>query len=131
MMIFRLWQFFLDSVNPLIKIIHAPTLQRKILKAVDNLQEVPKNLDALLFSVYTISVASMSNAECISMFARERPSLLMQFRSATQQALIDADFLRRTDLTILQALLLFMVGFDKSSFHQPSRLRCQSALLLG
>lgn len=111
-MIFRLWQYFLDSVNPVLKIIHAPTLQQKILNAVDNLQDVPKNLEALLFSIYTISVASMSSVECISMFAHDRSSLLMQFRSATQQALIDADFLRCTDLTILQALVLFLVGFD-------------------
>jgi hypothetical protein len=108
-MIFKFWQFFVDYVNPLIKVIHAPTMQREILKAMDNLQEVDKPLEALLFSIYTIVVASVSTTDCLSMFACERAPLLAQFRTATQQALVDADFLRTTDFQVLQALLLFMV----------------------
>jgi hypothetical protein len=108
-MIFKFWQFFLDYVNPLIKVIHGPTMQREILKAMDNLQEVDKSLEALLFSIYTIVVASISATDCLSMFSCERAPLLAQFRNATQQALIDADFLRTTEFKVLQALLLFMV----------------------
>lgn len=108
-MIFKFWQFFLDYVNPLIKVIHGPTMQREILEAVENLQEVDKSLEALLFSIYTIVVASMSAADCLSMFACERAPLLAQFRTATQQALIDADFIRVPNLRLLQALLLLMV----------------------
>ncbi|CRG87218.1 putative LRR receptor-like serine/threonine-protein kinase At1g51860 [Talaromyces islandicus] len=108
-MIFKFWQFFLDYINPLIKVIHAPTMQREILKAMDNLQEVDKSLEVLLFSIYTIVVASISAADCLSMFACERAPLLAQFRNATQQALIDADFLRTAEFKVLQALLLFML----------------------
>lgn len=110
-MIFKFWQFFLDYINPLIKVIHAPTMQREILKAMDNLQEVDKSIEALLFSIYTIVVASVSTADCLLMFACERAPLLAQFRNATQQALIDADFLRTTEFKVLQALLLFMVRY--------------------
>lgn len=84
-------------------------MQREILKAIENLQEVDKSLEALLFSIYTIVVASLSTAHCLSMLACEKAPLLAQFRGATQQALVDADFLRTTDFRILQALLLFMV----------------------
>lgn len=108
-MIFKIWQFFVDYVNPLIKVIHAPTMQREILKAMDNLQEVDKSLEALLFSIYTIVVASLSAADCLSMLTCERAPLLAQFRGATQQALVDAGFPGTTDFKILQALLLFMV----------------------
>ena len=46
MFIFRLWQVFLDNINPLSKIIHAPSLQQLICEACGNLNAVPNSTNA-------------------------------------------------------------------------------------
>lgn len=40
LIIFRLWQIFLDNVNPLIKLMHAPTTQRRLLDAISHLDNI-------------------------------------------------------------------------------------------
>lgn len=107
--IFRLWQTFLDNVNPLTKIIHAPTMQQLVLEAAGDLEHVPQGLEALMFAIYTFAVTSLSTIECESMFGEAKSTLLAKYRLGTQQALVGAGFLRSSDLVILQAFVLFLV----------------------
>ena len=46
-LIFTLWQKFLDNVNPLIKVIHVPTVQQQILQASLSLDQVSRPMEAL------------------------------------------------------------------------------------
>ncbi|UKZ78140.1 hypothetical protein TrVFT333_005874 [Trichoderma virens FT-333] len=62
--VFRLWQAFADNVNPLSKIIHAPTLQEKILGAAWAVESAPKPLEATMLAVYTLAIVSMKPATC-------------------------------------------------------------------
>ena len=62
--IFKLWQTYLDNVNPLIKVFHTPTVQQIISNATGRLGYLPRGVEALMFSIYAISVASLSNTEC-------------------------------------------------------------------
>ena len=109
-LIFRLWQTFLDNVNPLTKIIHAPTLQQSILDATGNLEHVSKGLETLMFAIYNFAVTSSSNAYCENMLGEAKTTLLARYRRGTQQALIRAEFLKSSELTVLQAFVLYLVG---------------------
>jgi len=111
--IFKLWQIFLDKVNPLTKIVHAPTLQQKILEVIGDLDNVSQGLEALMFAIYTIAVTSISDSDCETMFGEERLTLLTRYRSATQRALIAANFIMTPDLVVLQAFVLYMVGITR------------------
>lgn len=72
--IFKLWQIFLDKVNPLIKIVHAPTLQQKILEVIGDLDNVSQSLEAFIFTIYTIAVTSISNLDCeTALGKKDRP----------------------------------------------------------
>jgi len=62
--IFRLWQTFLDNVNPLSKVIHAPTVQHQILEASANLEKVSRSMESLMFAIYATSVNSMDKKQC-------------------------------------------------------------------
>jgi hypothetical protein len=108
--IFRLWQSFLDNVNPLSKIIHAPTVQHQILEASANLEKISRSMESLMFAIYAISVNSMDNRECETMLGESKQILLARFVKATERALIKASFLKSTDLVVLQALTLFLVS---------------------
>lgn len=108
--IFRLWQTFLDNVNTLIKLVHAPTLQQQLLEATSNLDQVPKNLEALMFGIYSMAIVSMTDENCVKLFDEERIVVLKRFQAGTRQALQNAEYLRTSDMMVLQALVLLMVS---------------------
>lgn len=108
--IFRLWQTFLDNVNPLVKILHTPTVQQLVLETSGNLKDVSKSITALMFAIYLSAVNSLSNAECESMVGQGKSVLLANYYLGSQQALISAGFLKSSDLVVLQAYVLFLVS---------------------
>jgi hypothetical protein len=108
--IFRLWQTYLDNVNTLIKLLHAPTVQQQLLEATSNLDEIPRNLEALMFGIYSMAVVSMTDENCKKLFNEERIVVLKQFQTGTRQALQNAEYLRTSDIVILQAFVLLLVS---------------------
>jgi len=66
-------------------------------------------MEALMFSIYFAAVTSMSDEEVQSTFAEDKAILLNKFHNATQQALVNAGFMRSTEITVLQALFLYLV----------------------
>lgn len=92
-------------------------MQQRILEAMDNLQDVPQSVEALMFSIYNIAVTSMTTSECETAFGEERLTLLAKYRTATQQALVKADFTSSQDLTVIQAFVLLLVGGASQFSH--------------
>ena len=120
---FKLWQAYLDNVNPLIKLFHAPTVQQIISEASGNLDAIPRNVEALLFAIYCIAVESLSDGECTLITGESKPMARQRFRTGAQQALINASFLKTSDLMVLQALTLFVVsGWNPKTFLNFSHL---------
>lgn len=108
--IFRLWQAYLDYVNPLIKILHAPSMQQVILEAIGDLKNIARANEALMFAIYASAVNSLDNGECESMFGSDKVSLLAKYQWAAQQALIKAGYLKTSSVVVLQAYLLYLVS---------------------
>lgn len=108
--IFRLWQIFLDNVNPLVKSFHAPTVQQMIIDASGDMATLSKPNEALLFSIYFLAVLSLTNVECENHFSESRQKLLARYIRGVQQALVNAKVLRSLNLTTLQAFSLFLTG---------------------
>jgi hypothetical protein len=107
--IFKLWQSYLENINPLVKVFHAPTVQQLILDSCGNLDGVSRSVEALLFAIYCISVESLSDGECIAMLGQSKSAALRLFRYGAQCALTNASLLRSSDLLVLQAFTLFIV----------------------
>jgi len=105
-----LWDTYIRNVDPICKILHVPTFQKVIDLAKENINEVPKNELALLFSVYHFAITSMTTDVFERTFIQPRKYLLAKFRNLTQQALINVGFLRSSDLTTLQAYLQYLVS---------------------
>lgn len=110
--IFKLWQIYLDNVNPLLKVTHTPTLQARILEAASNLKNVHPTLEALMFGIYSTAVTSLSGHNCQTMFNASREDLLTRFHFGCQQALLGCGFLRTSDRDCLTALYLYLVRFS-------------------
>ena len=108
--IFQLWQTFLDNVNALIRIFHAPTVQQQLLDATTNLDQVPRNIEALMFGIYSMATASISDSDCQKIFNENRESVHLRFQAGARLALQNAGYLRSTDLVVLQAFALYLVS---------------------
>jgi hypothetical protein len=107
--LFRLWQVYLDNVNPLLKVTHTPTLQGRIVEAASNLKDTPPTLEALMFGIYCIAVLSLSEEECQAMFKQSKVQLLARYQFGCQQALVNSQFLRTGSRDCLTALYLYLV----------------------
>lgn len=107
--IFRLWQIYLDNVNPLLRVTHTPTLQARIIEAASNLNNITPTLEALMFGIYSMAVLSLSE-DCQTIFGMQKDDLLKKYQFGCQQALLKCGFLRSPDRDCLTALYLYLVS---------------------
>jgi hypothetical protein len=108
--IFRLWQTFLDNVNPLLKVVHGPTMQASIIEIAGNVASISPSLEALMFSIYCTAVLALAEDDCVHLFGLSKEALLVKYRFGCQQALSNCKFLRSADRDTLTALFLYLVG---------------------
>jgi hypothetical protein len=107
--IFQLWQIYLNNVNPIVKLLHAPSTQQLILEAASDLDHISRPMEALLFSMHLCAIASMNDETSRRVLGASRSDLMAKFSRAAEQALINANFLRSTNILLLQALSLYLV----------------------
>ena len=108
--IFRLWQVYLDNVNPLLKVTHTPTLQSRIIDAAGDVPNISPTTVALMFAVYCVAVNSLQDENCQTMFGSSRWDLLKGYQSGCQQALLQCDVVRWASRDSLTALYLYLVS---------------------
>ncbi|KAF5021221.1 hypothetical protein F66182_6740 [Fusarium sp. NRRL 66182] len=110
--VFRLWQVFVDRVNPLVKIIHVPSVQPYALELATNMNNIPLNYQSLLFSIFTITTVSLTEAESVQMLGMSREEALRKYTVGTKLALTKFNFLKNYDMVALQALLLYLFSLQ-------------------
>lgn len=64
-----------------------------------------------MFSFYCISIFSMTHEDCSKQFGSSRADLLARYQLGAREALINNDFLKSGDRTLLIALHLYLVSF--------------------
>ncbi|KAF2466207.1 uncharacterized protein BDR25DRAFT_269406 [Lindgomyces ingoldianus] len=116
--IFRLWQIYLDNVNPLLKVTHTPSLQGHIIEAASNVTNIKPTLEALMFSIYCMAILSLAVDDCQAIFGSSKDDLLIQFQFSCQQALLNCGFLRSSDRDCLTAFYLYLVSVRPSTVPQ-------------
>ena len=112
--VFRLWQIFLERVNPLMKVIHAPSMQSYVMDAASNITKLPLKYQALLYAILNLATIALTSEEALQMLSVSRETAISQFSSAFKSSLIRYNFLRNYDMTALQALLLYIVWLGHS-----------------
>ena len=120
LIIFRLWQIFLDNINPLTKLIHAPTTQQRLLDASANLEKISKEFEALMFAIYFSAIQSMSAGECQSKLGESKDILIKRYHPAVRSALLRANFMSSLDLLLVQAFALYLLSIRQ--YHEPNSL---------
>ncbi|KAJ4288256.1 hypothetical protein N0V88_007446 [Collariella sp. IMI 366227] len=91
----ELWRAYQERVNPLTKILHVPTVDPLLKRAIHSPTHVPKNVEALLYSIFLMATVSMTPDECL-------------------------DKLGPYDMTSLQALVIYLVSLQGRSNHHSA-----------
>ncbi|AEO68582.1 uncharacterized protein THITE_43844 [Thermothielavioides terrestris NRRL 8126] len=114
---FNLWQAFLSNVHPLTKLLHAPSVQETILRAVSEPSSMARSTEALMFAIYLLAVVSMPDDDCRRVLGDTKEKLLDKYCRATEEALNRVDFLRSTDLEVFQAFVLYLLALRHLCDH--------------
>ncbi|KAL2398485.1 Aurofusarin cluster transcription factor aurR2 [Exophiala dermatitidis] len=99
-----LWQTFRDNVDPVVKIVHAPTVE----VAMANPDRMSRSFEALMFALYSLAVFTLHDEECGQKFGETRQTLLSRYTAATRFALGRAKVLRTTNVVVLQAFIFHL-----------------------
>jgi hypothetical protein len=108
--IFQLWQTYLNNVDPILRLTHAPTLQKQIIAASADIRRVSRPLETLMFNMYFIAITSLPADEVQETFGVSKSAMLARFHAPAQRSLINANFMGSSDLMVLQAHVLYLVS---------------------
>ena len=113
MQIFKLWQVYIERVNPLFKVIHVPTTQPHVVELATNPQSVPIKIQALIFSIFAMSVVALNDEECEQVLGQTRDDALQKFSKGVKTSLVKVKFLDSFDMSTVQALVIYLVCLDQ------------------
>ncbi|OAA81315.1 Transcription factor [Akanthomyces lecanii RCEF 1005] len=104
-----LWSVFQENVEPLLKILHVPTVDALLREARRDMSTLLPADEALIFVIYFSAITALEPEEVQTNFGADKFALLGQYRFAVEQALAKANFLNTSDITVLQAFTLFLL----------------------
>ncbi|KAF2646888.1 hypothetical protein P280DRAFT_545165 [Massarina eburnea CBS 473.64] len=126
--ILRLWQLFVDNVNPLLRVVHTPTVQGYVIEAVASTKSMKPITEALMFSIYATGIFSLSEEDCLSVFGTQKDELMVKYQFGCQQALANCGVLRTSDRDCLTAFYLYLISFNHTT--DPRALSSISAIAI-
>lgn len=106
-----LWDVFEKRVHPVLRISHAWELKKfqSISNDLEDRKQMTGPQHAFMFSVYHISVLSLSDDECRKGLLRPRSDLLAAFQTLCEEALSRTNLFCITDITVLKTLTIYVV----------------------
>ncbi|KFZ24109.1 hypothetical protein V502_01417 [Pseudogymnoascus sp. VKM F-4520 (FW-2644)] len=116
----QLWQTFIENVNPLVKVVHIPSLQTAMDKAISNIENIPRGFEALMFAIYHVAIISLTDDECKDIMGETRTILLRRYLAATKAALSRARFMSTASIVVLQALAIHLISIR--DIYEPRAL---------
>lgn len=108
----ELCRVYLRQVDPIIKILHRPTLSRWMLQGEEYLAHLDSyaSAEALSSAVCYSAACSITENQCSTLFHTSKAILVADCRSACEAALEKSCLLSTKDITVLQAFVLYLVG---------------------
>lgn len=133
--IFIIWEIFKENVDPVVKILHCPSVRNLILKAAVNMDNISRPAEALFFAICFAAVVSMNEDQCQDLLGTSKIALWNKYRFATEQALARADFMNNSSLMVLQAFIFYLICVrfydDSKSVWAMGGLAIQLGFTLG
>ncbi|KAK8011197.1 hypothetical protein PG990_010162 [Apiospora arundinis] len=103
-----LHEWFYKAVDPWIRATHYRAYMNEVSNFRIGKSTMPREIEALMFSVHAVTVAAMSDEQVQQLFGRPREHLLSHFQFATELAMNRANFLRTRNMFMFMALLHYI-----------------------
>ncbi|RGP79855.1 transcription factor [Fusarium longipes] len=105
----RLWAIYSRNVDPLMKILHRPTMSKHFQAYIEapTTHRFTPEINAVMFAIYFCAAACLSPESCFKQLGESKEVLTKRYRVAVERALAEADYLSTTKLETLQALTLY------------------------
>lgn len=116
----KLWQIYVENVDPVLKVTNTPCLQGQVVDAIGDLESLLPSFEALLFAVYCVALSSLSPENCHAAFGSLKRDLLRQYQSACRHALSRCGVLQTRSRECLTAFFLYLVSADTSQKSSSS-----------
>jgi hypothetical protein len=110
--ILEYWHIYATNVDPVTKIIHAPSFAGRLMAVKDNLQLLDSGMEVLMFSIYFAAVTSTCAVEIQLRFSETKETLLQRFKLAMEKGLAKANFMSSRNIMTLQALVIYLVRWN-------------------
>ena len=109
----KLCQVYLQNVDPIIKILHRPSLSRWMVDGAPTYlgsSEDDYAVKALESAVCYTAANTMTEHQCQAAFQKTKSSIMAVRRKMCEDALENAGLLTTRDMTVLQAFILYLVS---------------------
>lgn len=105
-------QIYLRQVDPIIKILHRPSLSKLMLEGQQYLgyPDGHASVQAISSAVCYSAATSMTERQCQEMFHMERTRLVADCRKICEAAIERSGLLSTRDISVLQAFVLYLVS---------------------
>ncbi|KAJ5720829.1 uncharacterized protein N7483_008763 [Penicillium malachiteum] len=110
-----MWETYAESIEPLCKALHIPSTGEMVKRVSLDPITASRQEECLLFAIYHAAIFSMTEEQCIDKLGQARPTLMPRYHMATRQALVNASFLKTTEMSVLQAFFLSLLT-SRSSY---------------
>ena len=119
--VYTFCDIYLTNIDPVFKILHAPSLRKYLQEDAKELDcsPGPGGLESLRFAIYHAATVSLEEEECKSRIGEDKAVLLARYRAGIEQALAKADFVNTTEMSTLQALMIYLARFPPHLQMQP------------
>jgi hypothetical protein len=132
-----LFDIFYSHVDPMTRIVHKPTLKRRLIQYIDytygvnasssdnedfpaaHSREDIHTFEPLALAVFYSAINSLSPEGVLLQFSAEKESLLSQFQCGVQVGLERENFLTTSSIEVLQAFVLLLVSLYSHIKSQP------------
>ncbi|KAK5197659.1 hypothetical protein LTR92_001901 [Exophiala xenobiotica] len=104
----QLWSIYVKNVDPVLKILHLPTIQSAVISTMVDPRSAGVSMLALTFAIYFAAVTSLGGSHPPELAQEDLGLLLQHYKTALNQILLGADLLHKPELTSLQALAIFV-----------------------
>lgn len=122
----RLWKVYVKSVDPVLKILHIPTVQSTVVATILDPISAQSSTVALTFAIYYAAVTALcddENNEPIDL-PWEKPVLLNSYGTALDRLLNVPDLTNRPDMPAIQALAIYVVSTLADRGTEPIKYSC-------
>ncbi|KAI0099673.1 hypothetical protein GGR51DRAFT_576269 [Nemania sp. FL0031] len=103
-----IWEIFVENIDPFIKILHVPSISKAIREAKGKFNLMARGMEALMFAISLAAVTSLREDEVEENFGEDRQKILTRLRLGTEQALSRAGVLNTTDISTVQAFIIYL-----------------------